>query len=156
MKRSIVASVLGCIICLLISTLAGAQAPTKSKEQKAVPKQTQQKTAPGQNKWKSLTYKGKTVFVMPGFEKKSDCPKLEDRTPEMALLKLEADQYEDFKHDPAAFVNNLDFFTCKIDMTKGLRHLTGTAKAKAATPGGDPVVAVIHEPDCGGRWYDVP
>lgn len=165
MKRSIMASILGCITCLILALSVVAQAPTKTKEQEAAPKQAQRKSPPRENHWKEVENRGKTkkIWVLIGFKKKHPCPPNEaDRTVESALLRLDASQYQEFTQTPAAaaaFVNDFDFFSCQIDTSpeKGLRRMSRLrTKVKAKAKGGDPIVDVIHDPDCGGSWYDIP
>ncbi len=167
MKRSM-ASILGCIAVLLFSVLVFAQttekqkAPSKPSTKTAAPAKSQAKTPPGQNKYKSFdprdAARGGPISASLDSDRTGDCPPEPDRKPEVAYLSLSDDQYRQFVQDPQGFVNNYHVFTCPI--SKGMRHLTkaaskSTAK-KATTPGGDPRVAVVHDPDCGGYWYDIP
>jgi len=150
MKRSTVASILGCIICLFLALLVAAQNPTNP--------------IPGKNNYKPIEAKDKTkpkggqISASLDYERTGKCRSEADRKPEVVYLSLTAEQYANFQKDDdaLAFVNNYKLFTCPVT---AMKHLSRTETKSAVTKPhvvGDPVVAVVHDPDCGGYWYDVP
>lgn len=166
MKRSIMASILGCIAVVLCSVLLVGQTPEKQKApskqtRKSMPAaKTQAKATPGQKNYKPFqpkdATKGAEISASLDSDRTGNCPAEPDRKPEVAYLSLSAEQYQAFMQDGVGFVNNYRVFNCPV---REMRHLSRSGKKampKKPSAGGDPLVAVVHDPDCGGYWYDVP
>jgi hypothetical protein len=102
--------------------------------------------------------RGGPISASLDYERTAGCLGEADRKPEVVYLSLTAEQYANFQKDDdaLAFVNNYKLFTCPV---REMKHLSRTETKSAVTKPhvvGDPVVAVVHDPDCGGYWYDVP
>ena len=151
MKRSTGASILGLILCLIISLYALAQASNKDHDQKKqLPGKVQEGPSPLKNDWKTLKLGGSEISVLRLFTKGTCPPKVKDRKREIAILDLSDAQYKDFVKAPEDFVNNFEVFSCRV--TRKLDHCKRSQKTVEKASVGDPLVMVAHDPDCGGNW----
>ena len=168
MKRPLVVSALVSLLCLMLCPLLAAQLRSaKNHEPAAVrdkdlykvvnPARDVEPATAIKDQWTTVTLKKnnkKQIKVLRLFDKVTTCPNPE---PERAVLRLGSVEFGEFTRDAAGFVNTWGVFSCMVGPKKlehAVRKNPPLKMLRPASRGGDPDVMVVHDPDCGGIWYE--